>query len=361
MFRIVARIVPFLLFSLFFLATTSAKAETKDKDPKIPPPRRMGKLQKLIRPKYDPGKARRVVITGSELVAFRWNYFGLSHTFTLDATLKNLWGSNHFLLDSYLSMGVQHFFASQNAFRFYVGFQPVSILDFQFRAGIFHSYAAFNYILRSENYSEYRVADLQAQRDAGDKLEIKMGLSMRLRVRLKLKFWRIILLNSFALQFYSMFGFNDQTYNTPRNYYFEPISNKILHVNDFAIFNDSYLFFEVLRYAKGDRRKLWLGLYNEYINAVNFQKDGAGPVGDPTNKLGLIGVYTALKHPAMPTIVLQFKLWLLDRYQGIIKTEGAPPDDGRGVPQFEFVAALSWDFNIFETEQRKVDAGLFNR
>ncbi len=329
--------------------------EGKAEEVKVPAP----KKPKRIRYQAMSASGRRqTVITASELLAFRWNYFGLSHTFTLDAQINNLWGTDHFLLNSYLSIGVQHYFSSQNTFRFYVGFQPLSILDFQFRAGIFHTYGQFNSVLRSEQYSEYYIDDLNRQRENGDVVETKLGLSMRLRARLKLQFWRIILLNAVSIQFFAMFGFNDDTYPTPRQYYAEPISTKHLHANDFVLMNDTFLFFEVLRYGKGDRRKLWLGFYNEYVNAVNYKRNGQ--TGDPTNKLGLIGIWTPLKHVGMPTIVVQFKLWVLDRYLGLIRTDPAAPGPAMA-PNFEFVAAINWDFSLFQSDQVRISPSLRER
>lgn len=356
MFRLVAPVVCWfcVLVCSFGCWLCSAQAQEKKETTSvhIPPPRDTSSKEAPIQP-VDPATKRKIIVTADELIAFRWNYFGLSHTFTLDTEIQNLWGTKHFLLNSYLSLGVQHFFASQNAFRFYVGFQPISILDFQFRAGIFHTYGQFNYVLRTETYDEYSVDALAQQKKDGGKVETKLGLSMRLRARLKLKFWRIILINSFAVQFFSMFGFNDETYQRPRMYYSEPISVKSLYANDFVLMNDTYLFFEVLRYPSDDRRKLWLGFYNEYVNAPNFQKDGQ--TGDPTIKLGLIGIYTPLQHRAMPTFVLQFKLWLLDRYLGLINTR---PGVAAAPPNFEFVLAVNWDFSLFKTEQVKVAPGL---
>lgn len=331
-----------------------AAKDSKTEEVKVPPPTKVGRYIRV-----ETAKRRSVIITASELLAFRWNYFGLSHTFTLDAQINNLWGTDNFLLNSYLSIGVQHFFASQNTFRFYVGFQPVSILDFQFRAGIFHTYGQFNSVLRAREYSEYNLPALNAQKDNGDVVETKFGLSMRLRARLKLKFWRIILLNAVSVQLFAMFGFNDKTYPESRMYYAEPMSTKHLHANDFVLMNDTFLFFEVLKYPKNDRRKLWIGVYNEYVNAVNYQRNGQ--TGDPTNKTGLIAIYTPLKQTWMPTFVTQFKLWILDRYLGMVRTDPNVQGLPAIAPNFEFVLAINWDFSLFKTHQHKVSANLRER
>jgi hypothetical protein len=135
-----------------------------------------------------------------------------------------------------------------------------------------------------------------------------------------------------------MYGFNDDTYKIPRMYYYESIFVKHLYANDTVIFNDTHLFFEVFNNTEG-RRKLLLGLYNEYNNAINYRNGEQR--GDASNKLGLIGIWTPIEHVAMPTIIMQFKIWLLDRYKGLYGRA-----EGEGPPEFEFVAALSWDFKL---------------